>query len=108
MTTISTDRLIRSLIAGDATAIDLVVVRAGTSVDPVVLVAAALVVPEWREVLVRALAAADHTRDRQLVAIATAHLQGDAERALLLARDHLEAHPDSLLAAHIAAASSRR
>ncbi len=106
--TTTTDHLIRSLIADDATAIDLLVARSATSADPTVLVAAALVVPQWRDVLDRALAAAADGRDRQLVAIATAHLQGDPDRALLLARDHLAAHPDSLLAAHIATASTRR
>ena len=107
MTTPS-DLLIRGLIAGDATAIELVLAEADGGTQPAVLVAAALVVPGWRDLLDRALAAADSDRDRQLVAIAGAHLQGDADRARLLARDHLAAHPDSLLAAHIAAASTRR
>ncbi len=39
-----------------------------------------------------------------LVAVAAAYLAGDADRALLLARDHLADHPDGLLVAHIAAA----
>ncbi len=108
MTTTPADSLIRSLIAGDATAIDVVVARAGAGSEPTVLVAAALVVPGWLELLDRARAAARSDRDRQLVAIADAHLRGDTDRALLLARDHLAAHPDSLLAAHIAAASTRR
>ena len=107
MTTTPPDLLIRGLSAGDATAIERVLAGAGTGAHPTVLVAAALVVPGWRDLLDRALAAADSDRDRQLVAIAAAHLQGDADRALLLARDHLAAHPDSLLAAHIAAASTR-
>ena len=70
------------------------------------LTAAALVVPSWQPLLARAAAAAEATRDRQLVAIAAAYLRGDADRALLLARDHLAEHPNSLLAAHIAAAPS--
>jgi hypothetical protein len=108
VTTTPPDVLIRSLIAGNPTAIERILARADTSSEPTVLVAAALVVPGWRELLDRALAAAHSDRDRQLVAIAEAHLQGDADRALLLVRDHLAAHPDSLLAAHIAAASTRR
>jgi hypothetical protein len=103
----SPDQLVRRLIADDATAIGLLVERAGTSADPAVLTAAALVVPSWRPLLARASAVAESTRDRQLVAIATAYLTGDTARALLLARDHLAEHPNSLLAAHIAAAATR-
>jgi|SRR3954451_7977572 hypothetical protein len=106
--TTSADRLIRRLIADDPTAIGALVERANTSDDPAVLVAAALVAPSWSALLDRAGAAAVNTRDRQLVAVAAAHLRGDTDRALLLARDHLADHPDSLLAAHIAAASARR
>jgi hypothetical protein len=42
------------------------------------------------------------------VAVAAAYLRGDADRAALLARDHLADHPDSPLVAHIAAVSARR
>lgn len=108
MDTTSSDRLIRRLIAGDRTAIGVLVARSATSDDPAVLVAAALVVPSWPALLARAGASAVNTRDRQVVAIAAAHLRGDADRALLLARDHLADHPGSLLVAHIAAASARR
>jgi hypothetical protein len=101
--TTCSDQLIRRLIAGDRTANDALVERAGTSDEPVVLVAAALVVPAWQELLARAADAARSSRDRQVVAIAAAHLSGDTDRALLLARDHLANHPDSLLVAHIAA-----
>ncbi len=99
--------LIRRLIAGDATAIGTLVERAETSDDPAVLTAAALVTPAWPALLARAGAAAQDTRDRQLVAIAAAYLAGDTDRALLLARDHLAEHPNSLLVAHIAAASTQ-
>jgi hypothetical protein len=108
VTTTPPDLPIRGLIAGDTTAIELVLAQAVTGSQPTVLVAAALVVPGWRELLDRALTAADSDRDRQLVGGAAAHPQGGAHFALLLARDHLAAHPDSLLAAHIAAASTRR
>jgi hypothetical protein len=102
VTTPSPDHLIRRFIAGDGTAIDLVVTQARTSVDPAVLVAAALVGPDWRPLLDRARTAASSGRERRLVAIADAHLHGDADRALLLARDHLADHPGDLLVAHIA------
>ena len=103
-----TDQLVRRLIAGDATAIDVLVARSAGSEDPAVLVAAALVVPAWQPLLARAAASAGDARGRQVVAIARAHLLGETDRALLLARDHLADHPDSLLVAHIAASSPRR
>lgn len=108
MDTTCSDWLIRRLIAGDPTAIDALTESSVTSDDPAVLVAAALVAPAWSALLDRAAASAVDTRDRQLVAVADAHLRGDTDRALLLARDHLADHPGSLLVAHIAAASARR
>jgi hypothetical protein len=107
MDTTRSEQLIRRLIAGDANAIRVLVERSETSDDPAVLTAAALVDPSWRTLLVRAAAAAEGTRDRQLVAVAAAYLAGEADRALLLARDHLAAYPNSLLVAHIAAASAQ-
>lgn len=98
------DQLIRRCIAGDAAAIGVLVERAATSDDPALLVAAALVGPARAALLARAAEAARSGRDRRLVVIAAAHLRGDHDRALLLARDHLADHPDSLLVAHIAAA----
>ena len=53
--------------------------------------------------LTRAVNCATTTRDRQLVAIATAHLNDNADLLDALARDHLSDHPDSVLAAWIAA-----
>ena len=47
------------------------------------------------------------TRDRQLVAIATAHLRGERDLVDALARDHLVDHPDNVLVAWIAGASHR-
>ena len=55
-----------------------------------------------REVLTRVSRSARTTRGRQLVAIAAAHLDGDADLLGALVRDHLIDHPDSLLAAWIA------
>ena len=98
--------LIRGFIAGSAGTTDALVQAARTSRDPALLVAAALVPLGRPELLL--LAAATSTRERQLVAVASAHLRGDHDRALLLARDHLADHPDAVLVAHIAALSTRR
>ena len=76
--------------------------------DPAVLVAAALHAADGDALLARAAAAATTTRDRQLVAIAAAHLRGEHDVVDALARDHLVDHPDSVLAAWIADASHRQ
>ena len=102
------EQLIRDLIAGNAGATDAILEAASTSQDSSVLVAAALVAPARPGLLARAAASATCLRDRQLVAVATAHLRGDDDRTLLLARDHLAEHPDSLLVAHIAALAAQR
>jgi hypothetical protein len=65
------------------------------------LVAAAIVAGD-RELLARAGHHATTTRDRQMVALAHAHLHGDATLLDALVRDHLSEHPDNLLAAWIA------
>ena len=52
--------------------------------------------------LARAGGAATTTRDRQLVALADAHLRGATDLLDALVRDHLAEHPDHLLAAWIA------
>jgi len=91
----TSDPLIRRLIGGDpalAAALE-------KSDNPEMLVAAAL------RLLDRAAAVAVTTRDRQLVAIAAAHLAGDADRVQVLARDHLADYPDNLLVAWIAHSS---
>ena len=100
-----TDLLIRRLIGGDRAAAARITDRARTSDEPVLLVAAALLDPSTPELLARATARASSTRDRQLTAIAAAHLAGDGERVDALARDHLADHPDNLLVAWIAANS---
>ena len=53
----------------------------------------------------RARDVAATTRERQLVAIATAHRRGERELVDALARDHLVDHPDNVLVAWIADAS---
>ena len=58
--------------------------------------------------LARATAHATTTRDRQLVAVATAHLEGDHDLFDALIRDHLADHPDNVLAAWIATRHTQR
>ena len=55
------------------------------------------------EIVARAATFATTTRDRQLVAVAAAHLAGDEDLFLALVRDHLADYPDNRLAAWIAA-----
>jgi len=93
--------LLHRLIGGDLLARGEVLDRAATSVSPSLLVAAALIDREPR-FLVRAAEHSTTTRDRQLVALADAHLRGDGERLDVLVRDHLSEHPDNLLASWIA------
>ena len=95
--------VIHQLAVGDAAAIAAVVEQARSSEDVSTLVAAALFAPTATSLMVRAARFATTTRDRQLVAIATAHLQGDTDRVNALARDHLVDHPDSVLVAWISA-----
>jgi hypothetical protein len=105
MTHAESDQCIRQLIGGDAAAAADIVEQARTSGEPIVLVAAALIGPKAHDLLVRAAGLAVTTRDRQLVAVAAAHLAGDRDRVDALARDHLVEHPDSILVAWIAAAA---
>jgi len=92
---------------GDAATIAAIVEASRASDDPVVLVAAALFAHDGDGLMARAGNRAATTRDRQLVAIATAHLRGDRDLVDALARDHLVDHPDSVLVAWIAGASHR-
>jgi hypothetical protein len=99
------EQLIHQLVVGDAAAITAIVHASRTSDDPMILVAAALFTADGDALMARAGGVAVKTRDRQLVAIATAHLRGDRDLVDALARDHLVDHPDSVLVAWIAAAS---
>ena len=102
------EQLLHRLIVGDASTIAAIVEASRTSDDPVILVAAALFAPDADGLMARAGGMAATTRDRQLVAIATAHLHGERDLVDALARDHLVEHPDSVLVAWIAAASHER
>ena len=99
------EQLLHQLVVGDAEAIAAIVEASRTSDDPMILVAAALFAADGDALVSRAGGVATTTRDRQLVAIATAHLRGQRELVDALARDHLVDHPDNVLVAWIAAAS---
>jgi hypothetical protein len=95
--------LLSRLIGGDDTAPADILDRAHTTDSPRLLIAAALVAQDPDSYLARAATTAATTQDRQLVALATAHLANDADLLDALVRDHLADHPDSVLAAWIAA-----
>ena len=99
------DQLIHQLVVGDAAAIATIVEASRASDDPMILVAAALFAPDAEALMARAGGIAASTRERQLVAIAAAHLRGERELVDALARDHLVDHPDNVLVAWIAGAS---
>ena len=101
------EQLLHRLIVGDASTIAAIVDASRTSDDPVILVAAALFAADADGLMARAGGMAATTRDRQLVAIATAHLHGERDLVDALARDHLVDHPDSVLVAWIAGASHK-
>lgn len=101
------ERTIRRAIGGDPGAISWIEAHADSTVEPTVIAMAALL--EGRpERIGRALAVAVTSRDRQLVAIAAAHLRGDHQLVDALARDHLVDHPDSFMVAWIASDAADR
>ena len=102
------DNLIHQLAVGDAAAIAEIVDRAQASEDVTNLVSAALFSPNPTEMLARAASYATTTRDRQVVAIAVAHVAGDIDLVDALARDHLTDHPTSVLVAWISAHTTRK
>jgi hypothetical protein len=97
------DNVIHQLVVGGDAAIAQIITRAQASNDVTTLVAAALFAADPGELLRRAAGFASTTRDRQVVAIAVAHVAGNADRVDALARDHLVDHPDSVLVAWISA-----
>ncbi len=99
------EHLLHRLAVGDARAIELIVEASRCSEEPAVLVTAALFAADANELMARAAGIAATTRDRQLVAIAAAHLRGDGDLVDALAGDHLADHPDNVLVAWIADAS---
>ncbi len=101
------DVMIRSAIGGDAKAMSWVVARADP-IDDAVLIAMAALIERLPDRLDRAAAVARTSRDRQVVAIARAHLQGESERVDAFVRDHLVDYPDSLIVAWIASDAVER
>src|SRR3954463_7058022 len=99
------EQLIHQLVVGDAAAITAIVEASRTSEDPMILVAAALFAPDGEGLVARARGIAATTRDRQLVAIAGAHLDGEREVVAAPARARLADPPDNVLVAWIAGAS---
>ena len=97
------DNVIHHLVVGGDAAITEIVERAYTSDDVTTMVAAAMFAPVPGDLLQRAAGVAQTSRDRQVVAIAVAHVAGDADRVDALSRDHLVDHPDSVLVAWITA-----
>ncbi|HET7475217.1 MAG TPA: hypothetical protein VFJ97_04235 [Dermatophilaceae bacterium] len=93
--------LLRRLVGGDPGAAAEVLELAPTTDSASVLVAAAMLSRDAGH-LARAAELATVARERQLVVLAEAHLQGDTDLLDVLVRDHLADHPDHLLAAWIA------
>jgi hypothetical protein len=98
------EHLVRRLVSGDEATIVAIVNASQTSEDPLILVAAALFSDDGDALLARAESAAQTTSERQLVAIASAHVRGESALVDALAREHLVEHPDSVLVAWIAGA----
>ena len=98
-----TDNLLHRMIGGDAAAAAEILDRAWTASTPKLLVAAALITSQPTDLLARAAQNAITTRDRQLVAVASAHLNNHTDVLNVLVREHLSDFPDNILAAWIAA-----
>jgi hypothetical protein len=92
---------IRQAIGGDPIATSWIVEHADASDDAVVISMAALVQRDAHR-LDRARAVAATRRDRQVVAITSAYLDGRIDLVDALARDHLADYPDGLIVAWIA------
>src|SRR3982750_3948694 len=97
------DDVIHHLVVGGDAAIAEIIERAHISDDVPPMVAAALFAAVPGDLLQRAAAVAQTTRDRQVVAIAVAHVADDRDLVDALARDPLAAPPDSVLVAWIPA-----
>src|SRR5690349_14112105 len=100
------DGIIHRAIGGDVEAAGWIRAQRSTSSEPTLLTAAGLLDHDPATVE-RALALSVTTRDRQVAAIAAAHLRGDHDLVDALARDHLVDHPDSVLVAWIASGAGR-
>ena len=104
MTDQGAEQLIRQAIGGNGDAMTRIRADLPATEDPVLLVLAALlgVLPDVSTLMDRAAATASTREDRQLVAIARAHLASDRELVDALARDHLVDFPGNYLVAWVA------
>ncbi len=99
------DQVVQRAIGGDTGAVDWIALNGEATDDPTVVVMAALFgSPDSR--LVRAAGVATTRRDRQMVAIARAHLEGKVDLVDALARDHLADFPDSYVVSWIASGAA--
>jgi len=103
---IEPDSILHQLALGDCVAIGEVVKHAYAS-DDVVLIVAVAVFAHDTGLLSHAANLSATAAQRQLIAIASAHLAGEAQRVHDLARDHLAENPDSVLVAWISARSGQ-
>lgn len=101
MTRHRVDDTIRRAIGGDIAAVEWIVAQADATEDALVMVMTALLELDPAG-LQRARTMAATSRDRQVVEIAQAQLDGRIDQVDALARDHLVDHPDNLLVAWIA------
>jgi hypothetical protein len=101
MTVGSVETMIRQAIGGDPDATSWIVAQADTTGSAVVIAMAALLERRPGR-LDGAREKAATNRDRQVVELARAHLDGRSELVDVLARDHLVDYPDSLIVAWIA------
>ena len=97
------DDLVHQLMSGDPAAAAAILTSATTSSEPLVLTAAALLEPADADLLRRAAAAARRPRGPPVGALAAAPHARDRARRTARAREHLLDHPDSVIAAWIAA-----
>jgi hypothetical protein len=100
------DDAIRRAIGGDADAVAWIAAHVDTTDAALVIVMVALYERDPIR-LDRARSLALTSRDRQVVEIARAHLDGRSGLVDALARDHLVDHPDSLIVAWIASDAVR-
>jgi hypothetical protein len=107
VTTDGVELMIRQAIGGDSDAIAWIITHADTTDEASILAMAALLERHPRRLHPTRITAST-SRDRQLVAIARAHLNGDSELVDALARDHLVDFPDSLIVAWIASDAAAR
>jgi hypothetical protein len=101
MTEDGVDAVVRRAIGGDPAAVAWIAANSDASVEATVLVMDALLSARASR-LDRALTMATSRRDRQIVTIARARLDSDADLVDALARDHLVDFPDSYLVAWLA------